>query len=113
MPQGGTLRVKTSLEKLKETHRDPGSREGGHFYAGDAVVIVEVEDTGAGIAPEALRKIFDPFFTTKTTGKGTGLGLAIVKRVLDLHNGSIEIQNRAGGGAQCRLMFQARAASKG
>jgi len=108
MPKGGTLTVKTSVEKLTETHRDPGSREAGHFYAGDTVVAVEVEDTGNGIAPEALRKIFDPFFTTKTTGKGTGLGLTIVKRILDLHSGSIEISNRAAGGTHCRLMFKAR-----
>jgi PAS domain S-box-containing protein len=108
MPKGGTLTVKTSKATLAETHRDPGAREAGHFYAGDTVVQVEVEDTGSGIAPEVLRKIFDPFFTTKATGKGTGLGLAIVKRILDLHNGSIEIRNRAEGGAQCQLMFKTR-----
>jgi PAS domain S-box-containing protein len=108
MPKGGALTVKTRLEKLAETHRNPGSREAGHFYAGDTVVIVDVEDTGSGITPEALRKIFDPFFTTKATGKGTGLGLAIVKRILELHSGSIEIQNRATGGARCRLMFKTR-----
>jgi signal transduction histidine kinase len=108
MPKGGTLTVKTSQERLTETQRDPGAREAGHFYAGDTVVMVEVEDTGSGIAPEVLRKIFDPFFTTKTTGKGTGLGLTIVKRVLDLHSGSIEIRNRPAGGAHCRLMFKTR-----
>jgi len=106
MPEGGTLTVKTSRTKLAETQRDPGSRESGHFYAGDSVVVVDVEDTGGGIAPEVLRKIFDPFFTTKTTGKGTGLGLAIVKRILDLHHASIEICNRAEGGAHGRLMFK-------
>jgi PAS domain S-box-containing protein len=108
MPKDGTLTVKTFMKKLTETHRDPGSREAGHFYAGDTVVMVEVEDTGSGIAPEVLGKIFEPFFTTKTTGKGTGLGLAIAKRILDLHNGSIEIRNRAEGGTQCRLLFKPR-----
>jgi hypothetical protein len=108
MPKGGALTVKTSRERLTETHRDPGSREAGHFYAGDIVVMAEVEDTGAGIAPEALHKIFDPFFTTKATGKGTGLGLTIVKRILDLHSGSIEIRNRPAGGTHCRLTFKTR-----
>ena len=108
MPKGGALAVKTSMERLTETHRDPGSREAGHFYAGDTVIVVEVEDTGSGIAPEALHKIFDPFFTTKPTGKGTGLGLTIVKRIVELHNASIEIRNRPAGGAHCRLMFKAR-----
>jgi len=107
MPEGGALTVKTWAERLAETHRDLGSREAGHFYAGDTVVRVEIEDTGGGIPPEVLRKIFDPFFTTQATGQGTGLGLAIVKRIIDLHSGEIEIDNRPEGGVRCRLMFKA------
>jgi len=107
MPEGGTLAVKTSRKKLTETHRDLGSREAAHFYAGDTVVMIEIEDSGSGIPPEILRKIFDPFFTTKATGKGTGLGLAIVKRIIDLHSGEIEITNHPEGGVRCRLMFKA------
>jgi PAS domain S-box-containing protein len=107
MPEGGTLSITTRAERLAETHREPGSREACHFYAGDTVVMVEIEDTGGGIAPEIMRKIFDPFFTTKATGKGTGLGLAIVKRIIALHCGEIEIGNRPEGGVCCRLMFKA------
>jgi PAS domain S-box-containing protein len=107
MPEGGALRVTTRAGRLTETHRDLGSRKAGHFYAGDTVVTVDIEDTGSGIPPEVLRKIFDPFFTTKATGKGTGLGLAIVKRIIDLHSGEIEITNRPEGGVRCRLMFKA------
>jgi len=108
MPQGGTLTVKTHAACLTETRRIEGAREAGHFYAGDTVVMVEIEDSGSGIPPEILRKIFDPFFTTKATGKGTGLGLAIAKRIIDLHAGDIEIANRPeGGGVVCRLMFKA------
>jgi len=106
MPRGGTLTVRTFAEKLAETHRIPGAREACHFYAGDTVVIVEVQDTGTGIPPEVLRKIFDPFFTTKATGKGTGLGLAIVRRILELHSGLIEARNRPEGGSCFRLMFK-------
>jgi PAS domain S-box-containing protein len=107
MPNGGTLTVRTQAACLTKTRRDEGAREAGGFYAGDTVVIVQIEDTGCGIPSEILRKIFDPFFTTKATGKGTGLGLAIVKRIIDLHNGEIEIDNRAAGGVGCRLMFKA------
>jgi PAS domain S-box-containing protein len=107
MPEGGALTVKTWAERLTETHRDLGSREAGHFYAGDTVVMAEIEDTGGGIPSEVLRKIFDPFFTTKATGKGMGLGLAIVKKIIDLHSGEIEINNRPEGGVRCRLMFKA------
>jgi PAS domain S-box-containing protein len=108
MPDGGTLTVKTRSERLTETHRDFGSREAGHFYAGDTVVIIDIDDTGNGIPTDIVRKIFDPFFTTKATGKGTGLGLAIVKRIVDLHSGEIGITNRPDRGVHCRLMFKAR-----
>ena len=56
----------------------------------DGVVVISVQDTGAGI-PEAIRsRIFDPFFTTKPVGKGTGLGLAISYGIVQDHHGSIE-----------------------
>ena len=108
MAHGGTLTVRTFIEKVAETHREPGTREACRFYSGDTVAVVEVLDTGTGIPPEVLRKIFDPFFTTKATGKGTGLGLAIVRRILELHGGMIEVRNRAEGGTSCRLMFKTR-----
>jgi len=107
MPEGGVLTVRTWTERLAQTRRDPGSREACHFYAGAAVVMAEIDDTGGGIPPDVLRKIFDPFFTTKATGHGTGLGLAIVKRIIDLHSAEIEITNRAEGGVRCRVMFKA------
>jgi len=109
MTTGGTLTVKSRMERVTQTRHDPGSRRAGLFYAGDMVVVVEVEDTGSGITPEVQRKIFEPFFTTKTTGKGTGLGLAIAKRTLDLHGGLIEIDNRPQGGVKCKLMFKVQA----
>jgi signal transduction histidine kinase len=106
MPEGGVLMVRTWAEQLTKTHRDLGSREACHFYAGDTVVMADIEDTGCGISSEVLRKIFDPFFTTKATGQGTGLGLAIVKKIIDLHCGEIEINNRPDSGVRCRLMFK-------
>jgi len=106
MSKGGTLSVSTFREKLKESHHDSGTRKAGIFYAGETVAIVKIEDTGCGIAPEAMHKIFDPFFTTKSTGKGTGLGLYIVKKIIDLHGGIIELGNRPTGGTYSQLMFR-------
>lgn len=63
---------------------------------GDSAVI-EVADSGPGIAEDLLLRVFNPFFTTKDTG--TGLGLAIVHRIIEAHDGSIAVCNRAGGGA--------------
>jgi signal transduction histidine kinase/DNA-binding NarL/FixJ family response regulator len=65
--------------------------------AGDAVV-VEVTDTGCGIAPEHLSRIFDPFFTTKEFGAGTGLGLAISRDIVASHRGTLTARSAPGGG---------------
>jgi signal transduction histidine kinase len=59
-------------------------------------VKIEVEDTGKGITEENLEKIFEPYFSTKETG--TGLGLAIVQKVVDVHNGTIEVESKVNEG---------------
>lgn len=55
-------------------------------------LIIEIADTGAGIAPEHLAHVFDPFYTTKPAGSGTGLGLAVCYGIITAHGGRIEIQ---------------------
>jgi signal transduction histidine kinase len=59
----------------------------------DSWVVFEVQDTGAGIPRENLKKIFEPFFTTKTMGKGTGLGLPVVYGIVKLHRGDISVES--------------------
>ncbi len=61
----------------------------------DASVIVEVEDTGGGIATDALERIFDPFFTTKD--KGSGLGLSIAYKIITQHEGKLFAENTEQG----------------
>jgi two-component system NtrC family sensor kinase len=61
-------------------------------------VIVEVQDSGHGIAPEDIPKIFEPFFTTKEIGKGTGLGLAVCYGVITEHNGRLSVRSNVGVG---------------
>ncbi|MBI3319110.1 MAG: PAS domain S-box protein [Candidatus Omnitrophica bacterium] len=97
MPRGGTLTVKTHVERLKEVGEDIGWRVGDQLRIGDSVIVTDVEDTGAGISDEVLERAFDPFFTTKPTGQGTGLGLTVSKKIIELHGGMIRIRNRARG----------------
>lgn len=77
------------------------------FLCGEAVVL-EVEDTGCGIAPEHLAKVFDPFFTTKPVGKGTGLGLSISYGIVQKHGGTIEVESHVGKGTRFRVVLPVR-----
>jgi signal transduction histidine kinase len=84
MPDGGTLRLICR----------PASRRR---------VEVAVEDTGIGIQPENLGRIFDLYFTTKE--KGSGIGLSMVFRIVQLHDGEVEVQSTPGHGTRFRLLF--------
>ncbi len=66
--------------------------------AGDRVVL-DVSDTGHGIAPANLERIFDPFFTTKAPGEGTGLGLFISHDIIEDAGGTITVESRTAGEA--------------
>jgi histidine kinase len=68
-------------------------------------VIVEVRDTGAGVAGSIVDKVFEPFFTTKDAGKGTGLGLSISYRIVHDLGGRIEVVSREGEGARFIITF--------
>jgi signal transduction histidine kinase len=84
MPNGGRLRLVCA----------PAS--------GDRVE-VRFEDTGVGIPPEHLGKIFDLYFTTKD--HGTGIGLSMVYRIIQLHDGEIEVQSTPGAGTTFRVLL--------
>jgi signal transduction histidine kinase len=85
MPDGGTLRIICR----------PASRRR---------VEISIEDTGVGIPPENLSRIFDLYFTTKE--KGSGIGLSMVFRIVQLHDGEVEVQSTPGRGTRFRLLFQ-------
>jgi len=82
MPEGGTLAVEVGW--AAEDAR------------GSPCVEVRVCDSGCGIPPENLDKIFDPFFTTKRDG--TGLGLSVCHRIVERHEGDIQVQSVVGEG---------------
>jgi signal transduction histidine kinase len=63
------------------------------YMPGTDALIVDISDTGKGIAPENLTKVFDPGFTTKGVGVGTGLGLALCYRIVEKHRGHISVKS--------------------
>jgi two-component system NtrC family sensor kinase len=66
---------------------------------GDQIEI-HIKDSGIGMTEEVKHKIFDPFFTTKDVGEGTGLGLSIVFKIIQRHEGKIEVVSAPGNGAE-------------
>ena len=64
---------------------------------------IEIIDNGPGISPEIIDKIFDPFFTTKENG--TGMGLTLAQKIIEDHEGRIEISSREGKSTQVRILI--------
>jgi len=91
MPGGGDLHVSTSYQRDAQE------------------LLIEITDTGQGIAPEHRARIFDPFFTTKSAGAGTGLGLAVCYGIITAHNGRIEVASNNGHGTCLRITMPVEA----
>jgi signal transduction histidine kinase len=87
MPEGGTLSVRVT---------------GG---ASADRVLLEISDSGQGMAPEAQARLFEPFFTTKARGEGAGLGLASVRRFVKQAGGEIRASSALGRGTTFSLEF--------
>jgi signal transduction histidine kinase len=84
MPHGGELRLTCAAASAKR-------------------VELRIEDTGVGIPPEHLDRIFDLYFTTKD--HGNGIGLSMVYRIIQMHDGEIEVQSTPGRGTTFKLLL--------
>jgi signal transduction histidine kinase len=84
----------------RETRMEDGA-------AGRDAVLVELADEGPGMPPDVAERVFSPFFTTKA--QGSGLGLAIVRKIVDAHDGSIDMQTSPGRGTKVRVTLPVEA----
>jgi two-component system, cell cycle sensor histidine kinase and response regulator CckA len=100
MPDGGKLSLRTS----NVTAGACAALKLDHLPDAD-YVLLEVEDSGSGIAPEHLAKIFEPFFTTKDVGKGTGLGLSMVYGIVKQTGGFVFCDSTVGKGTTFRIFL--------
>jgi len=98
MPQGGSLRIRTRRDVP-----DPGDARRLGLSPGAAYAVLDVQDAGEGVEPDAREHIFEPFFTTKDPGKGTGLGLAIVYSVVSDAGGAVDLESELGKGSCFRV----------
>jgi PAS domain S-box-containing protein len=85
MPEGGKLRIETSVDK-------------NNFY-------FVVQDSGQGMSEKTIQQIFLPFFTTKDVNHGTGLGLSVVHGIVKSHGGNIKVNSRPGKGSKFLITF--------
>jgi len=93
MPKGGVLTISTRNLNLEE----PLKRGDEVIEVGD-YALIEVSDTGTGIAKEDIESIFEPFFSTKGVGEGTGLGLSTVHGIVHQTGGRITVDSAVGEG---------------
>jgi signal transduction histidine kinase/CheY-like chemotaxis protein len=98
MPNGGTLTIITRNCRLTtaDMRTTPDAKPGDY-------VLIEVADTGTGMAPQVVSHIFEPFFTTKDEGQGTGLGLSMVFGFIRQSGGHIVVDSAPGQGTVFRL----------
>ena len=101
MPEGGRLTIRTQ-ELARSTHGvEP------------PLCMIEVADTGKGIAPEDTQRLFEPFFTTKRERKGMGLGLATSKMIVENHQGKLIVESEHGKGTQAKVILPIRRGDHG
>jgi signal transduction histidine kinase/CheY-like chemotaxis protein len=96
IPEGGATRHEIRVT----TRTDPAGR-----------AVVDVSDTGSGIAPDLLGRLFDPFFTTKPVGVGTGLGLSICHGIVTGLGGELSVESEVGRGSTFRVTLPPAPAS--
>jgi signal transduction histidine kinase len=87
MPQGGNLRLSATVEE----------------FEGEPQLALAVRDNGQGMSADQIDNLFAPFLTYKESG--TGIGLAIVKKIMENHQGKVQVESKVGQGSKFKLLF--------
>jgi PAS domain S-box-containing protein len=106
MPQGGRLMLKAenvTVDAVFAQMQQNQMRQNSQNIQLGAYVMITIEDTGVGIAPEHLDRIFEPFFTTKAIGQGSGLGLSTVAGIVKNHGGFVRLSSQVGQGSSFQV----------
>ncbi len=96
--EGGNLTITLSSCEKEAEHND-GSISRSNYWK------ISLSDTGIGMSEETIKKIFEPMFTTKRKGVGTGLGMVMIKHIVDMHDGTIEVESELGKGTTFHLFL--------
>lgn len=105
-PQHITETFVNLLQNAREIMEGRGTIRVTAASGPDYSIVITIEDSGPGIAPEIRDQIFEPYFSTRE--KGTGLGLAIVKHNVQMYGGRVDVESELGKGARFILTFPAR-----
>jgi len=92
--------IANALDAMFEADSQPKQLDISTRMLGKEQVQICIRDTGPGMSPEIKAKIFDPFFTTKAVGQGTGIGLGICFKIIQQHQGRIEVNSELGKGTE-------------
>ncbi|MEI2721872.1 MAG: response regulator [Gemmatimonadales bacterium] len=104
MPDGGTITITANNLLMDQRYAalEYEAHEGPY-------ILLDVEDTGTGIAADVIDQIWDPFFTTKEVGKGTGLGLSTSLAIIRSHGGYMRVESDPGRWTRVRVFLPADA----
>jgi two-component system cell cycle sensor histidine kinase/response regulator CckA len=99
-PDGGEMTI-----SLVRTDAYPKERRIMPELEDGPYVLIQVRDTGCGMAPDVLERMFDPFFTTKPQGQGTGLGLSVAHGIVSSHGGVVQAFSQEGQGTTVNVIL--------
>jgi PAS domain S-box-containing protein len=99
--------IVNAVQCIPEGHAESNEIRVSTWTDSDGWAVIEIRDTGGGIAPDLQTRVFEPFFTTKPIGSGTGLGLPVAHGIVSALGGRIDLESELGRGTVFRVRLPA------